>query len=305
MYKNELLERLKKSGSIKNVKTLAESSFFNEKDFIPTSVPILNIALSGKLDGGLSTGLTIIAGPSRHFKSLLGLMLVKTYLDKYEDSVCLFFDSEYGITPEYITANGIDTNRVLHIPVEHLEQLKFDIAKRLDDINRGDKVIVFIDSIGNLASKKEYEDALDEKSVADMTRSKTIKGIFRIITPHFTTKDIPGVIINHTYLEMALYPKTIMGGGCMVAGTQIKLADGSLINIEDVKENQLVMTLDGPKEVTYTWNPETLEEGTPECYEIEFEDGYKIVISDTHKFLIDNEWVEAKNLKVNDNVTTC
>jgi len=213
MYKSELLDRLKKSGSVKNVTTLADSFFFNEKDSIPTSIPILNIALSGKLSGGLIPGITIIAGPSRHFKSLLGLILIKAYMDKYPDAVCLFFDSEYGVTPEYIQTNGIDINRVLHIPVEHLEQLKFDIAKRLDEIKRGDHVIVFIDSIGNLASKKEYEDALDEKSVADMTRSKVIKGIFRIITPHFTTKDIPGIVINHTYQELSLFPKTIMGGG--------------------------------------------------------------------------------------------
>ena len=72
---------------------------------------------------------------------------------------------------------------------------------------------MFIDSIGNLASKKEVDDALEEKSVADMTRAKSIKSLFRIITPHFTTKDIPCVVVNHTYQEQGLYPKTIMSGG--------------------------------------------------------------------------------------------
>jgi hypothetical protein len=107
----------------------------------------------------------------------------------------------------------IDTSRMVHIPVEHIEQLKFDFVKRLDSITESDDVIVFIDSIGNLASKKEVEDALNEKAVADMTRAKALKGLFRIVTPQLTCKNIPCVVVNHTYQEQALYPKTIMSGG--------------------------------------------------------------------------------------------
>lgn len=208
-----LIDRIKKAGAIKTAEILDVSSFFNAKDMIPTDIPALNVALSGSVMGGLTPGLTIVAGPSRHFKSMFGLMMVKSYLNKYPDSVCLFMDSEFGITPEYIHSVGIDAARVLHVPIEHIEQLKFDLVKRLEEIKRGDKVIVFIDSIGNLASKKEVEDALEEKSAADMTRAKQLKSLFRIVTPHFTTKDLPCVVVNHTYQEQALYPKTIMSGG--------------------------------------------------------------------------------------------
>lgn len=208
-----LMEKMKKTGSIKTTSILSESTFFNQKDSIPTDIPIINIALSCDLDKGLTSGLTFIAGPSRNFKSLLGLVLVKAYMNKYKDSICLFYDSEFGITPNYIESNGIDTNRVLHIPIEHLEQLKFDISKRLENISRGDKVIIFVDSVGNLASKKEVDDALEEKSVADMSRAKVMKSLWRIVTPHLTTKDIPCIAINHTYKEMSLYPKDIMSGG--------------------------------------------------------------------------------------------
>ena len=109
--------------------------------------------------------------------------------------------------------NGIDTSRVLHIPIEHLEQLKFDISKRLEQIERGERVIIFIDSVGNLASKKEVEDALEEKSVADMSRAKVMKSLWRIVTPHLTTKDIPCVAVNHTYQTMEIYSKAVMSGG--------------------------------------------------------------------------------------------
>ena len=208
-----LLEKLQKSGAVKHTSVLNKSTFFNVKDSIPTEIPIINVALSGRLDGGLTPGLTFLAGESKSFKSLLGLMLVKAYMKKHEDAVCLFYDSEFGVTPEYIESNGIDTSRVLHIPIEHLEQLKFDISQRLEEIERGDKVIIFVDSVGNLASKKEVEDALDGKSVADMSRAKVMKSLWRIVTPHLTTKDIPCVAVNHTYQTMELYSKAIMSGG--------------------------------------------------------------------------------------------
>lgn len=207
-----LMERLAKSGSVK-AGSLADSTFFNEKDFIPTNVPVINVASSGKLDGGMSSGLLVIAGPSKHFKSNLGLVNVSAYMKKYKDAVCLFYDSEFGITPEYIAAHGVDADRVIHIPIAHIEELKFDISKRLEEIKRGDKVIIFIDSVGNLASKKEVEDALNEKAVADMTRAKALKSLFRIVTPHLTMKDIPCVVINHTYMEQGMFPKAIVSGG--------------------------------------------------------------------------------------------
>ena len=92
-------------------------------------------------------------------------------------------------------------------------KLKFDLVNQLDEIERGDKVVIVIDSIGNLASKKELEDALNEKSVADMSRAKALKGLFRMVTPYLTMKNIPLLAVNHTYQEMGLFPKAIVSGG--------------------------------------------------------------------------------------------
>jgi hypothetical protein len=84
---------------------------------------------------------------------------------------------------------------------------------QLTNIERGDRVMILIDSIGNLASKKEVEDAIEQKSAADMTRAKQIKSLFRMVTPHLTLKDIPMVVVNHTYMEIGMFPKAIVGGG--------------------------------------------------------------------------------------------
>jgi RecA/RadA recombinase len=208
-----ILDKIKKNSSIKDSAILAKSKFFNEKDMIPTAVPIINVALSGKLDGGLTPGLTMWAGPSKHFKTAFSLLMAKSYLDKYEDAALLFYDSEFGTPQSYFDSFGINTERVLHTPLTDIEQLKFDIMQQLTQLDRGEKLIIVIDSIGNLASKKEVEDALAEKSVADMSRAKQVKSLFRMVTPHLSLKDIPMVVVNHTYMEIGMFPKAIVGGG--------------------------------------------------------------------------------------------
>jgi RecA/RadA recombinase len=180
---------------------------------IQTSVPMINVALSGSLEGGLTPGLTVFAGPSKHFKTAFSLLLAKAYLEKYEDAILLFYDSEFGSPQSYFDSFGIDTSRVLHTPITDIEQLKFDIMSQINNVERGDHVLICIDSVGNLASKKEVDDALEGKSVADMTRAKQMKSLFRMVTPHLTIKDIPMVVVNHTYQEIGLFPKQIVSGG--------------------------------------------------------------------------------------------
>jgi RecA/RadA recombinase len=171
------------------------------------------VALSGSLEGGLTPGLTVFAGPSKHFKTAFSLLLAKAYLEKYEDAILLFYDSEFGSPQSYFDSFGIDTGRVLHTPITDIEQLKFDIMSQINNVERGDHVLICIDSVGNLASKKEVDDALEGKSVADMTRAKQMKSLFRMVTPHLTIKDIPMVVVNHTYQEIGLFPKQIVSGG--------------------------------------------------------------------------------------------
>jgi RecA/RadA recombinase len=127
--------------------------------------------------------------------------------------VLLFYDSEFGSPQSYFEAFEVDTSRVLHTPVTNIEELKFDLVHQLNEIDRKDKVIVIIDSVGNIASKKEVEDAENMKSVADMTRAKALKGLFRMITPMLTLKDVPLVAVNHTYMEQGLFPKAVVSGG--------------------------------------------------------------------------------------------
>lgn len=208
-----LIDKIKKNSTIKESSVLSSSKFFTNKDTIQTTIPALNIALSGKLDGGFAPGLTLWCGPSKHFKSMFSLIMAKSYMDKYPDSVVIFYDCEFGTPIKYFSSLGIDTSRILHIPVMNMEEFKFDCIKQLENLERGDKVIFIIDSLGNMSSKKEMDDAIDGKSVQDMSRAKQMKSIFRMITPYLNRLDIPMVAVNHIYMEQGLYPKAIVSGG--------------------------------------------------------------------------------------------
>lgn len=210
---SDLMNKLRKNTTIKDSDILEDSKFFTAKDLIPTTVPAVNIALSGQINGGFTPGLTIWAGPSKHFKTSFSLLMAKAYMDKYRDSVVLFYDSEFGTPQSYFDTFGIDKSRVLHTPITDVEQLKFDVMAQLENINRGDRVMIVIDSVGNLASKKEVEDALKQNSAADMTRAKQLKSLFRMVTPHLNLKDIPMVVVNHTYMTQEMFSKPVVSGG--------------------------------------------------------------------------------------------
>ncbi len=213
----KLREKILNNTQLKHTSLLSESEIFEGWTFLPTIVPMINVALSGRVDGGISAGLTEIAGNSKHFKTGFALLLASTYLNHDPEAVILFYDSEFGSPENYIERFGIDKERIIHSPVTDMEQLKHDLMFQLESkegIQRGDKVMIIVDSLGNLASKKEIDDALEGKSVADMTRAKSMKGLFRMVRPHLILKNLPMIAINHVYKEIGtMYPKDIVSGG--------------------------------------------------------------------------------------------
>lgn len=215
MATSSLMSKMLKSAG-KQASILASSDLADKQVLFCTKVPMVNAMLSGDLDGGLKAGLTQLIGDSRTFKSNFCLMLVKSYLDTYPDAVCIFLDNEFGAA-QYFEPMGIDPTRVIHIPVTDIEDLKQRTVAMLEDVAVGDKVIFFLDSLSQIASLKETNDAIDGKVVADMTRAKMINSYMRIITPRFTMKNIPFVFINNYYDDTSSpYAEPIIKGGSQV-----------------------------------------------------------------------------------------
>lgn len=276
------------------------------KEYHDTGIYALNLAYSGDLLKGTSDGVTCIAGKSKSFKTLFGLLSCKAYLDAEPEAMMIYYDSEGGASQEYFESVGIDVDRVLYIPIMNIEDLKFDMMEKLEAIksayketNEYEKFVFFVDSIGNLASMKEVNDSLSGNSASDMgTRAKSLKSLFRIITPYFTNYKMHMIAIMHTYDEMAAMgaPKQIMSGGCLLPGTKI-ITESGVKPIEQVEVGENVLSSDGEMtKVVTTWNPDTLLKGYTDCLEIEFEDGTKIGCTKNHKFLVGDKWVEAQDL---------
>jgi hypothetical protein len=208
------MKRLKKAtAKAVETKSLAETDFFDFKYCAPSDIYIFNLATSGRLlDSGIGPGVTILSGMSKTYKTVAGINYVKAFLDKFQEAVCVFYDSEFG-GPGYWDMVGVDMNRVVHIGIRNIEELEFDIAKKLHELQDGDKVIFFVDSLGMLASKKEALDALAENGAADMTRAKELKSFFRQNTPTMNDYHMPMVAINNNYATMDKYNPETMGGG--------------------------------------------------------------------------------------------
>lgn len=220
MAKNNLTGSLS-SRLMKSIKVNHGVTFMNSEkcvaniandEYIKSDIPMLNVALSGDVNKGLSYGVTVFAGPSKHFKTSYGLELMSAFQKQYKDGVCVYLDSEFG-SIDTLNNFDIDKERVLHVPVTNIEELKFNVISLLENIAEGEKVFLFVDSIGNLASKKELEDAQNEKSVADMTRAKQLKGFFRMITPLIKLKKVYTYFIAHTYDTQEMFSKKVVSGG--------------------------------------------------------------------------------------------
>lgn len=296
---NPLISKIIKNSSVQNAAIYSESELINgSEEFAPTDIPMLNVALSGKWNGGVPAGITILAGPSKMGKTFIGLIFVKAYLDKYPDSVCVFLDSEFGAGKAYFERLNIDTNRVIHIPLKNIEEAKFAITGIYNNLEHGEHVITFFDSIGNIASKKELEDAIAGKSVQDMSRAKQLKSFFRIITPFINMLNIPFIGVNHTYQTTDFFPQTVMGGGCLDGSTLLLMEDGTCKQIQNIEVGDIVQTNEGTGTVTNIYTPNEL--GLKPCYEIEFEDGSIVKCSENHRFWVNEKWVEAKDLLTGD-----
>lgn len=230
---NPLLKKLKQNSVVKEAQAVKDSAYFRETHFYDTGIPALNIMLSGRVNGGLSYGFSMIGGYKASYKSTLSLMLVRAFLNADPENVCIFYDSEYGTSRDYMASQGVDIERVLHIPIDDIETLKQDIAAQLNELEVDAKVMFFIDSLGMLASRKETDDALAQKTAVDMTKAKELGSFVRILTPKLNKKRLICVAINHVYKEMSLY-----GGDINSGGEKLQYAANSIIHISkaQVKE---------------------------------------------------------------------
>ena len=206
--------------------------------FIDTGSYSFNALLSGSIYGGLpGNRITAIAGEAATGKTFFALGILKNYLDKDKDAGVVLFESENAVSKDMIEARGVDSSRVVVVPVSTVQEFRSQSIKILDkylqqpDIER--KPLMFVlDSLGMLSTTKEMTDTAEGKETRDMTRSQIVKSTFRVLTLKLGQANVPMLMTNHTYDVIgSMFPQKEMGGG-----SGLKYAASTIIYLGKRKE---------------------------------------------------------------------
>lgn len=213
-YTNKYLKILGNNASL-----VSNGTIYDTVGYYDTGCYMLNAQLCGTIYGGIATNRIIgLAGEEQTGKSYLLLSIVKNFLDSVPNGLVMFFESEGAINKEGFEKRGIDTTRVIFVPVESVEHFREEATKFVKDyvvdpVEERPKIFMCLDSLGMLPSVKEVTDAEEGNDKSDMTRPKIIKSIFRILTVRLAMANIAMVVTNHVYATMDKYTGNAMGGG--------------------------------------------------------------------------------------------
>lgn len=207
-------------------------------DYVDTGSYIVNALVSGSLFGGLpSNKVTALAGESSTGKTFFALSVVRNFLDANPDGGVIYFETESAISRDMIESRGIDSKRMIIMPVATIEEFRTQACRILDKYLKEPKdervpMMFVLDSLGMLSTTKEMEDVANDKQVRDMTKSQLIKGAFRVLTLKLGQAQVPMIVTNHTYDVIGSYvPTKEMGGG-----TGLKYAASTIIYLSKSKE---------------------------------------------------------------------
>jgi RecA/RadA recombinase len=225
----ELQKELKKVNPFGDV--ISKSEFSKITEWIDTGNYHLNAVFSGDLFGGIPNNRTIcLAGDSGTGKTFLLLNMCREAQKK--GYYVVYYDTEGAVDVDNIQSFGVDPDKFDHQPVSDIAKFRTSITtmvkKLMEAKEKGyktPKIFVALDSLGMLATTKEIDDAISGNTAADMTRAKTIRSLFRIITSDLTGLGIPFVFTNHTYASTGMFPTiNLSGGGGLIYSASVILA---------------------------------------------------------------------------------
>ncbi len=207
-------------------------------NFIDTGSYAFNALLSGSIYGGMPANkITAIAGEAATGKTFFALGIVKAFLDKDKDAGVIYFESESAISKSMIESRGVDSSRMVVVPVSTVQEFRTQSLKILDKYieqpeDKRKPLLFVLDSLGMLSTTKEMEDTAAGKETRDMTRSKIVKSTFRVLTLKLGKAAVPMIMTNHTYDVIgSMYPQKEMGGG-----SGLKYAASSIVYLSKRKE---------------------------------------------------------------------
>ena len=203
---------------------------------IDTGSYIFNGLVSGSIQGGVpGNKITAIAGESSTGKTFFCLGMVQSFLERNPNGGVIYFESESAISKDLIENRGIDSSRMILVPVSTVQEFRTQSIKILDkylEQKEQQPMLMVLDSLGMLSTTKEVEDSEAGKETRDMTRAQVVKSIFRVLTLKLGKANVPLIVTNHTYDVVGAYmPTKEMGGG-----SGLKYAASNIIYLSKSKE---------------------------------------------------------------------
>lgn len=269
--------------------------------FIDTGSYSLNALVSGSIFGGFASNkITGIAGEKSTGKTFYAIQAMKGHLDADSENEVLIFDSESAITSDQLIDHGIDPARVGVEPVATVEEFRTKAMNVLAKYHEmilphlkknkwkapPPKLMIVLDSLGNLSTTKEVADISSGTDKRDMTKQQLLKGAFRVLTIECGKLNVPMIVTAHTYAAI----------GCLDPTTLILMADNSLVPISEIRPGDEVKTTYGTGEVGEIYKYEDTE-----CFELELENGETMICTKDHKFLTQKlEWKRSEDLQEGD-----
>lgn len=198
---------------------LANNSFSEVDEWIPTGNYLLNGSISGSLFGGIPNTRSFgLMGDPGTGKSFVCLNVAREAQKKGYDII--YCDTEGAIDKTGALKFGIDANRLRYQPIKTVSQFQTFVANLVDMVNKArakgesPKILLILDSLGMLSTDKELADAMRGHNAADMgAKAKELRKLFRVITLDLTAAKIPLICTNHVYTGGGFMPTKESSGG--------------------------------------------------------------------------------------------
>lgn len=216
-FSNSFMDDLIDASDNEFATVMDEETLSNTTEWISTKSLALNGLLSGDIWKGIPNNKVIaFAGAEATGKTFLCLDIMKDAIDK--GYIIIFFDSENATDKKMMVERGIDPNKILYMPIDTVENFRAQVLRIVTKYNetpenKRPKILIVLDSLGNLSTTKEMADAESGSGKRDMTRAQVIKSIFRTVNLKLAKAKIPMLITNHTYDTMDFMPSKKMSGG--------------------------------------------------------------------------------------------
>lgn len=221
-----VLSKINPKGSI-----ITHNTFSKIDEWINTGNFLLNAQLTGSLFGGIPNSRSIcFAGESGTGKTFLTLNACRE-AQKMGYHI-IYCDSEAAVDEDIMKNFGIDPEGVRYQPVATSLEVRHFVANLCETLRQSKakgatppKIMLVLDSLGNLATTKERADAASGSEKKDMTKQQDLRSLFRVITTDLAEFKIPFIFTNHTYASIGSYipGQTISGGGGAIYNASIIL----------------------------------------------------------------------------------